>query len=403
MGDVYRARDTRLGRTVALKVIRTSQAFADRQRFELEARMTSAINHPNIVALYDVGDHEGAAYLVTELLEGETLRGRLQRGPVPQSRAIDFARQIAAGLSAAHERGIVHRDLKPENIFITQDGLVKILDFGLAKIAIPAVVGDGETTEVAAGMTGAGLILGTVSYLSPEQVRLAPIDHRSDIFAFGAVLFEMFTGRQAFHAPSAVETMHAVLNQEPERFDEALRAMPPQVAFLVRHCLEKNPRERLQSARDLELYLATLKGASGSAEAPPAARRPRNWARTTAAVAVLIPLAAIAGFFAARRTLTVDSPEFQQLTFRRGFVEAARFTGDGHTLVYSAAWEGAPLEVFSTRIENPQSRPLDLKPASVLSISPSGEIAAAIDRRQVFGFVFLGTLARIPLVGGLAK
>ncbi len=405
MGEVYRARDTRLDRIVAFKIIgQTLGSPTAVRRFELEARATSAINHSNIVALYDVGEHEGAPYLVTESLQGETLRERIHRGPIPAAKAIEFARQIASGLAAAHDRGIVHRDLKPENIFITSDGNVKILDFGLAKVAA-AMALDAPTVHVEFGMTGVGSIVGTASYMSPEQVRGENLDYRSDLFSFGAVFFEMLTASAAFRQATPVETMHAVLNKEPGEIP-VVSPTTAQAAFIVRQCLEKNPRERFQSARDLELHLGAMVSgriSSGSAVVPALPVPPKR--RLIAAVAIVLGLVAAlgAGFVAGRRGASAPEPVFRQLTFRRGRVESARFTGDGHTVVYSAAWEGAPLELFSTRIENPDSRSIEIKSASLLSVSSAGEMAVAIERRTMFGFVSLGTLARMPLVGGLPR
>lgn len=403
MGEVYRAQDRRLGRTVALKIIgRAIGTSGDLQRFELEARATSAISHPNIVALYDVGEYEGTAYLVTELLTGETLRARLSRGAIPPGKAVEYARQIAAGLSAAHDRSIVHRDLKPENIFVTSDGHVKILDFGVAKVK-PMSGADGPTGVRASGLTAEGTIVGTVDYMSPEQVRGEELDHRSDLFSFGAVLFEMLTARPAFRQGTSIDTLHAILNREPAQFEDAIAAVPAPVAFVVRQCLEKNSRERFQSARDLELHLSAIASGRFSSQTTPVtvSRTPRwLW---PAAIAALIGLAAAAAFVVGRRTVAVADPDYHQLTFRRGFVAAARFTGDGHTVVYSAAWDGMPLDLFTTRLEAPESRPLDVKSAALLAISSAGEMAVLTNRQPLFNLLGLGTLARMPIVGGTPR
>jgi eukaryotic-like serine/threonine-protein kinase len=251
MGEVYRARDKRLGRHVAVKVL--SATFAgdrDRlRRFEREARAVAALNHPNILAIHDVGTQPDAApYLVSELLEGESLRQRLQKGPLSARKAIDYGIQIAQGLSAAHDKGIAHRDLKPENLFLTKDGLVKILDFGVA--TLPEVADGAETVEARAA-TMPGTVLGTVGYMSPEQVRGDAADHRSDVFSLGAVLYEMFTGRRAFIRPSAVETMNAILKEEPPALPSDAEQVPSGVQRILDHCLEKEPEQRFQSARDL--------------------------------------------------------------------------------------------------------------------------------------------------------
>jgi len=259
MGEVFRARDTRLGREVAIKII-LGQVSSDPdrlRRFEQEARAAAALNHPNILAVYDVGFEAGAPFLVSELLSGRTLREVLQKGAVPSRSAIDYARQVASGLASAHEKGIVHRDLKPENLFLTDDGRIKILDFGLAKI-LPALGGDEQPTEAReAALTGTGVILGTVGYLSPEQIRGEPADHRADIFAFGSVLYELLTGERAFSRSTAAETMTAILNEEPKDLGPEI---PPAVGHLTQACLRKDPRARWQSARDLLLALETVSG-----------------------------------------------------------------------------------------------------------------------------------------------
>jgi len=255
MGEVYRARDPRLGREVALKVLRAAVAAdTDRlRRFEQEARAAGALNHPSVLAVYDVGAHRGIPYLVTELLEGETLRERLRAGAVPWRKALEWGRQIAGGLAAAHDKGIVHRDLKPENLFVTGDGRVKILDFGLAKVTGPTVPVDSTLAA-----TDPGVVMGTAGYMAPEQVRGRPADARADIFAFGAVLYEMLAGSRAFKGDSHIERGHAVLTKEPPELSAS--GVPPAVERVVRRCLEKLPDERFQSARDLGFALEALLG-----------------------------------------------------------------------------------------------------------------------------------------------
>src|SRR6266550_2431761 len=248
MGVVYRARDTRLGRDVAIKVL-THVATDDSerlQRFEQEAHATGMLNHPNLLTIYDVGHDGGEPYIVSELLEGETLRERLGRGPFPPRRVVDAALQVAQGLAAAHEKGIIHRDLKPENIFLTRDGRAKILDFGIAKLNAPS--GEGAFQSAA---TEPGMVLGTVGYMSPEQVRGEPVDTRSDIFSFGAILYEMLTGNRAFKRSSSIETLGAILKEDPPDLTESLPNVPPGLERLTRRCLEKDRDLRFQSARDL--------------------------------------------------------------------------------------------------------------------------------------------------------
>src|SRR5215475_2078507 len=266
MGEVYRARDPRLAREVAVKVLPASLSQdPDRlRRFEQEARAAGALNHPNITAVYDIGTDKGAPYIVSELLEGETLRSRLASGPLSPRKATEYAVQIARGLAAAHERGIVHRDLKPENLFVTKDGRIKILDFGLAKLTHPEKPGVAltELPTQSAG-TEPGIVMGTVGYMSPEQVRGLEVDHGADIFAFGAILYEMLSGRRAFHGTTPADTLSAILKEEPPELASTARDVHPGLERIVRHCLEKSPEERFHSAHDLAFDLETLSGISG--------------------------------------------------------------------------------------------------------------------------------------------
>jgi len=264
MGEVYRARDTRLGRDVAIKVL-PARMLADgdaRMRFEQEARAVAALSHPNILAIHDFGEHEGAAYAVTELLEGETLAQRLASGPLPVRKALELAGEMAEGLAAAHEKGIVHRDLKPANVFLTTDGRLKILDFGLAKTGPSASTGS-QTIDLTPS-TEPGTVLGTIHYMSPEQVRAGVVDHRSDIFSFGTVLYQMLTGKQPFSAGSAVETMSAILREDPKDTSSLNMAITPSVDRILQRCLEKKPEQRFQSARDLAFALGNTGESSSS-------------------------------------------------------------------------------------------------------------------------------------------
>jgi serine/threonine protein kinase/Tol biopolymer transport system component len=267
MGQVYRARDTKLGRDVAIKVLPAAfSAEAERlRRFEQEAQAAGALNHPNILVIFHIGTHEGAPYIVSELLEGETLRERMAGVALPQRKAIDYAFQIARGLAAAHAKGIVHRDLKPENLFVTNDGRVKILDFGLAKLT---GTGDGtqSQTEVPTRRvdTDPGMVMGTMGYMSPEQLKGQPADHRSDIFSFGAILYEMLSGKRAFRGDSMAETMSAILREDPPDLSETNKTVSPALERVVHHCLEKNPEERFHSARDLAFAIESLSGATTS-------------------------------------------------------------------------------------------------------------------------------------------
>src|SRR3989442_724579 len=328
MGEVYRAHDPALGRDVAIKVLPAAVSTdPDRlRRFEQEARSAGLLNHPNILSIYGFGEHDGAPYVVSELLEGSTLRDRMAGSALSPRRAIDYGLQVAQGLAAAHEKGIVHRDLKPENLFVTDDGRVKILDFGLAKLTQPEAWSEAQTAAptISAG-TEPGVVLGTVGYMSPEQVRGLPADQRSDIFSFGAVLYEMLTGRRAFRGDSAIETMSAILKEDPPELSETHRNLPPALERIVRHCLEKSPQLRIQSARDLAYDLEGLSGVSGTTVAPriEAARSRRALALALTAAAALALLAL--GFLAGRRTAGsaaaksgVESVRYRRLTFRRG-------------------------------------------------------------------------------------
>ena len=265
MGEVYRARDTRLGRDVALKILPESFARdTDRlRRFEQEARAVAALNHPNILAIHDIGEQGGSPFLVSELLEGESLRAALDRGALPQRKTIEYGVQIAQGLAAAHDKGIIHRDLKPENIFITNDGRIKILDFGLAKLAQQTGADPDEPT-LTASQTAAGVVMGTASYMAPEQVRGEVADPRTDIFAFGAVLYEMLSGVRAFRRDTPAETMTAVLKDDPPELSDGTRLVSPSLERIVRRCIEKNPEQRFQSARDLSFALSALSGTEAS-------------------------------------------------------------------------------------------------------------------------------------------
>ncbi len=397
MGEVYRARDTRLGREVAIKVLPASfSGDPDRlRRFEQEARAAGMLNHPNILAIYDIGSHEGVPYVVSELLEGETLRGVL---PVPRRKSLEYARQVAQGLAAAHEKGVTHRDLKPENLFVTKDGRVKILDFGLAKLSQPLGESLTDAPTAAAG-TQPGAVLGTVGYMSPEQVRGQPADHRSDIFSFGVILYEMVSGKRPFLRQTSVETMTAILKEDPPE----VLGIEPGLERVLRHCLEKNPEERFQSARDLAFALEALGGLTGTGTValPPVAARAKP--RLSQVLFGLVLLAVLAGAYFLGRRSGYAPPSFHQLTFRRGTIQAARFAPDGQTVIYSASWGGKLLEVFSARPESPEFRSLGLSATGLLAIANSGEMALLLGCRFPGAFGVLGTLSRVPLAGGAPR
>jgi serine/threonine protein kinase/Tol biopolymer transport system component len=411
MGEVYRARDARLNRDVAIKILPTSFSTDPErlQRFAQESRATAALNHPNILSIFDIGtceigDNRGAPYVVSELLEGETLRDRLRNGPLTSRKAIDYAQQIARGLAAAHEKGIVHRDLKPENLFITDDGRAKILDFGLAKITRPEADSSGnEPTQQA---TEAGMVMGTVGYMSPEQVRGKPADPRSDIFAFGTILYEMLSGKRAFHGDSSVDTMSAILKEEPADLSETTRNVSPALERIVRHCLEKNPAERFQSARDVAFNLEALTDISSSSRGGVRALKERPSTRRwlIPVLGAVLLLASWAGIYRlARRGAAASSPTFHEVTFRNGTIWAARFAPDGQTVVYGAAWEGQPQEIFSTRFDSSDSRSVGLPNSQILAISSKGEMAISLHPVSAAAFGQSGTLARAPLAGGAPR
>ena len=406
MGEVYRAKDPRLGREVAIKVLPASfSKDADRlKRFEQEARAAGVLNHPGITAVHDIGTADGAPYIVTELLEGETLRSRLSEGAIPVRKAIDYAVQIAKGLAAAHDKGIVHRDLKPENLFLTKDGRVKILDFGLAKLKIEQDGGSKTDLQTMSG-TEPGVVLGTMGYMAPEQVRGKAADARSDIFAFGTILYEMLAGQRAFRGDTAADTITAILTKEPPDLSQTNKEIHPGLDRLVRHCLEKNPEERFQSSRDIAFDLESLSGLSAPTGAdtrvlPGEAKR--RWRLLPIVAAIL--LAAAAGVIAGRRTVNIVQPQFQRLTFQRGTVITARFGPDGQTVYYAAAWEGAPARIYALRPGTPESSALALPPANLLALSSAGDIAIQLDSKpSPAGFAYMGTLARAPLSGGPPK
>ncbi len=404
MGEVYRARDERLKRSVAVKVLPPSfTQDTDRlKRFEQEAQAAGSLNHPNITAVFELGSYEGSPYIVSELLEGETLRARVSGGALPVRKATDYAIQMARGLAAAHEKGIVHRDLKPENVFVTNDGRVKILDFGLAKLTqADGAVGPQTNFPTAPPATEPGIVMGTLGYMSPEQVKGKTADARSDIFAFGAVLYEMLSGARAFHRETAAETMSAILREEPPDLSATNKNVQPGLERVVRHCLEKNPEERFHSAHDLAFDLEALSGSSASKPTLEKLRVPGGGRRLPLLVGVGVALAAIAAaYWVGKRAGYVPPPTFHQLTFRRGSIGSARFAPDGQTILYSSEWDGVPMEVFVSRLDSPESRPFGLARAEVLAVSPSGEMAVSLNRRGSIPFTRTGTLARLGMTGG---
>jgi Tol biopolymer transport system component len=403
MGEVYRSRDTRLGRDVAIKVLPEALAKdADRlRRFEQEARTIAALSHPNILGIHDIGTHEGAPFLVSELLEGQTLREKLETGPLPVRRAIEHALGIATGLAASHDKGIVHRDLKPENVFVTRDGRVKVLDFGLAKLASPEQIQETGVT-LTSPATLPGMVMGTVGYMSPEQVRGDPIDARSDIFSFGAVLYEMLTGKRAFKRDTSAETMTAILREEPPEVNDTAWQCPLGLQRILGRCLEKNVERRFQSASDLAFAIESLSGTSATTAAP-GIERPmakRAWLFWVAAALGVLMLTA-AAWTVARFALRAQ-PKFTRLTYQQGYISNARFAKDGQTVVYSAQWNTDPLQVYSVRTEFPQSTKVDLPSAALLALSTNGDLELAVDSVNESWFMY-GTMAQAQMVGGTPR
>ncbi len=404
MGEVFRARDTKLGRDVALKVL-PDRFASDRRmlaRFESEAKAVAALSHPNILALFDVGEENGVPFAVAELLEGETLRALLLRGPVPVRRALEIAREVAEGLAAAHEKAVVHRDIKPENAFLTRDGHAKVLDFGLARYETSFRSDDESRSPTVSVLTEAGAVVGTVAYMSPEQARGLPVDHRSDQFSLGAVLYEMLTGKRAFRADTPADVLTAIIRDEPEPLETLAPSVPVPVRWIVDRCLAKEPDGRYESTRDLardvarcHQHLTRALPATADLRPDGASRRTR-WIGAVVLAGIVGLGGAVAGFIAAPRSSERPLPSFQRLTFRRGFVSGARFAPGGKTVVYSAAWDGRPQQVWTVLVDTLETLDTDLPPARLLAVSPSGEVAISPGSRMS-RFGNSGTLPRLAI------
>ncbi|HET7294637.1 MAG TPA: protein kinase [Vicinamibacteria bacterium] len=399
MGEVWRARDTRLERDVAVKVLprgvaRDAEALA---RFEREAKAVAALSHPNILAIHDVGTHDETAYAVMELLEGEDLRERLGSGAVPPARTLEYAVQIAQGLAAAHERGIVHRDLKPENVFLTKDGQVKILDFGLARQARPPSADDDTNTPTLSRQTSAGLVVGTMGYMSPEQVRGQPVDHRSDIFVFGCLVQEMLVGAKVFRQETGAETMVAILRNEPADLPEPVRSALPGIEHVLRHCLEKRPEDRFQSTRDLVFALKSVGPAgsdSGRARTRASAEAP---GRRRLAAAIPWALAgAVLGALAAHRLsspASVDPPRIRRLTFSGADSEPSA-SPDGRLVAFTSRRDGIS-RIWIKQLAGGGEAALTAGPDRLPRFSPDGSSVLFVRDEGTAQSVY-----RIALVGG---
>lgn len=399
MGEVYRAYDERLRRHVALKVLPESFDEDPRRkvRFEKEARILGALNHPNLLAVFDVGTDGGKFFVVSELLDGQTMRQRICQGPLPLRKAVQYASQIARGLASAHSQGILHRDLKPENIFITKDDRVKILDFGLAKQVSLANTNSKQTEGLNDSTLTTGLLMGTPAYMAPEQVRGQKVDQRADIFCFGAVFYEMVSGQRAFKGDTSAEAMNAILQLEPSDLI-VNNGNTTAVQRIIRHCLEKKPELRFQCASDLAFAIETASDDHGSI-AP--TENAASFSKARLYVLFLAALLLAAGLFRLGMGWgRKPPPSFRELIFGRGYISSARFTPDGESVVFGAAFYGQPRQIFSTRLDGRSRRGMDLPPADILGIAQNGTMAVSLGRHNFLQWMATGTLAEAPLSGG---
>ena len=413
MGVVYKAVDSRLGRTAAIKILSTTARNADRERrFAQEAKAASSLNHPNIVTIYDIDTQEidghPVQYIAMEYVAGETLDQLIGRKGLRIRDVLKYAAQIADALAAAHAAGIVHRDLKPANVIVTPQGLVKILDFGLAKLSESTDTDAYAETLHGEGspITEDGTILGTVAYMSPEQAEAKKIDARSDIFSFGSVLYEMTTGQRAFAGGSKLSSLSAVLYKDPQPPSVTVPDIPPELDRIIARCLKKEPERRWQSMADVKVALEELREEMDSSKfgvvkpipGAPARTQPTRWAiaRLLTGIVLGVGLGLALGISYEQKFFRPEPASFQRLTFRRGDVTSAKFAPGG-TVVYSAEWDGAPSTLFSAQPGNREARPLQLPSAKVLAISSRGEMAILLGTDDV------GTLARVPFSGGAPR
>jgi Tol biopolymer transport system component len=400
MGQVYRALDTRTQQAVALKVLAGPSAQVEERlaRFQQEARTLAAIEHPALPTIYEWSADGGVPYIAMELLEGETLQTRMLRGALPPEEALDLAHQLALGLAATHARGIIHRDLKPGNLLITTGGRLKILDFGLSK-SLPTLLDEQTLIQrpETSHQTQVGTLMGTVGYMAPEQVRGREVDARADLFVCGILLYEMLFGRRAFSGESPVEVLNAILKEDPPLRASSPGPYSPELIGLLKHCLEKNPEDRIPTAQQLATRLASIqhKGAAlkGFARIFPGRA---GWAALALAMGAL-------GLGAGHHWGHQDPPVLKRLTFRQGLIRNARLSPDGQEVLYSAAWSGDPIRIFSTRPDSPESRTLELPDGDLLGLSRTGDLAVALGSRPIQSWMWRGTLAVVPLAGGAPR
>ncbi|HEX4825878.1 MAG TPA: protein kinase [Candidatus Polarisedimenticolaceae bacterium] len=391
MGEVWRATDTTLDREVAIKVLPAAFAQDPERlaRFEREAKLLASLNHPNIATIHGFHAVDGLRFLAMELVRGEDLHG-----PLPQGEAVDAAKQVASALEAAHDHGVVHRDLKPANVRRTPEGQIKVLDFGLAKALETAAPASVHSATVTSAGTQAGIILGTASYMSPEQARGQSVDRRSDLWAFGCLLYEMLSGTKAFDGPTITDVLAAVVTGEPD-WTKLPASTPQSVRRLLRRCLEKDVRKRLRDAGDAALLL------DEKTEESPAPAPTRSYVLPIAALVVAVAGLGGGWWIAHRGSAVAESApvRFHRLTNSRGMVRTGRFTADGRTIVFGAGWGGPPVKLYMARTDSPETAPIALPPGELLSVSKSGELAIALGLNYR-GWMGTGTLARASLLGG---